>query len=144
MSGKDKVTISYAKTDQECVDIHLFLCLVAQHHLMTSIDANDSINGILDARDNGHIIIAKHDGHLVGTLGLVRMNWWYNTKQEFITNRFFFVAPPLKHLGLGARLEQEAVAYGKALNLPVLIVSHTKQRNSSRPYFAREKPIKAA
>jgi hypothetical protein len=135
------IVISYAKTDQDCLDIHLFLCLVAQPHLMTSIDANDSINGILDARDNGHIIIAKHDDHILGTLGLIRMNWWYNTKQKFLTNRFFFCLPQFKHLGVGTRLEQEAMAIGQELGLPVLIVSHTKQRNSSRPYFAREKPI---
>lgn len=134
--------ISYARTDQECVDIHLFLCLVAQPHLMTSIDANDSIKGILDARDNGLIIVARKDNHIIGTIGLVIMNWWYNTKQEFITNRWLFVLPQFKHIGVGALLEREAMGFGKAFDLPVLIVSHTKQRNSSRPFFAREKQLR--
>jgi len=109
---------------------------------MTEIDANDSIKGILDARDNGLIVVARKDSHIIGVLGLVIMSWWYNTKAEFVTNRFFFVLPQFKHLGVGAQLEQEAMAFGKAFDLPVLIVSHTKQRNSSRPFFARERQLR--
>jgi Acetyltransferase (GNAT) family len=136
-----EVDICYAKTDQDCVDIHLFLCLIAQPHLMTEIDANDSIKGILDARDSGLIVVAKHEGHIIGTVGLVEMCWWYNTKKTFITNRWFFILDQFKHHGVGAQLEQEAMAFGKSFDLPVLIVSHTKQRNSSRPFFAREKKL---
>ena len=140
MEGSD-IVLGYAKTDQECLDVHLFLCIVSQPHLMAQIDPEDSIKGILDVRDNGFILTAKQDGHLVGSLGLVTMNWWFNTKMNFLTNRWFFIATQLKHSGISALLEQEAMTIGEELDLPVLIVSHTKRRNLSRPYFAREKVL---
>ena len=135
----DELLIEYAKTDQECLDVHLFLCVVSQPHLMAPIDPEDSIKGVLDVRDNGFILTVKKDGNLVGSLGLTEMSWWFNTKMNFLTNRWFFIAPQLRHSGIGVLLENEAMVIGEELDLPVLIVSHTKRRNLSRPHFAREK-----
>jgi hypothetical protein len=134
------VTIDYAKTDKECLEVHQFLCIVARPHLVVPLDAVDSIKGILDTRNCGAIINARLDGHMVGTLGIIPMTFWYNTKEEFIGNRFFFALPNLKHMAIGAKLLAEAAAIGFKAGQRVMISSHAKRRHHDKPepFFIRE------
>lgn len=137
----ENLTIDYAKTDQECIDVHLFLVLVGGPSLLAPIDAQDSMGGILEVRDKGFIINARKDGHLIGTLGLISVPWWFNTDEEFFTNRWFSVLPQFKFDGVGVRLEAEAAAIGLEIGQPVCILSHAKRRKAAgktEPYFMRD------
>lgn len=135
------ITIDYGETDQDCVDLHLFLCLVGGPLMIEPIDAHDSIQGIIEVRETGAIINAKKEGHLIGSLGLIKMNWWYNHSKFFLTNRWWAVLPAFKFAGVGAMLEGEAAAIGVQAGLPVIITSHAKRRKAAaktEPFFMRD------
>lgn len=130
----NKITIEYGSDDKEFLEVHQFLCIVGGSSLLAPIDPNDSISEIMRVASEGACIIARdHEGHLVGSLGLIRVPWWYNTKQHFLTNRWFSVWPQLKHAGVGVRLEAEAAAIGLNAGLPVVITSHVKRRKAASP-----------
>lgn len=138
------VTIEYWRTEPECEQIHLFLCMVARPHLMVPIDALDAMAGIMEVADRGAIIVAKKDGHLIGTLGLLSERWYFNRAREFLTNRWFFVLPQFKHSGIGVMLEAEGAVFAQQIGFPLIIVSHTKKRSraaASEPYFARQRLV---
>jgi GNAT superfamily N-acetyltransferase len=128
------VTIDFADGDDECLEIHRFLCLVAQPVLMAPINAEDSIAGILKVvsdPDCGFALVARADGELVGTLGLTDARWWYNTQVGFFTDRWFFVLPAFQHLGVGTRLLAEAAVIGSQAGRDIVINGHLKRRAKS-------------
>lgn len=127
------VTIEYGQTDQDCLDVHLLLCLLMKPQLLAEIDPDDSIAGIMQVRDDGAFIVARKEGHLIGSLGLIKMPWWYNSKAFFLTNRWFSVLPQFKHAGIGVQLEAEAAVIGMSCGLPVVISSHAKRRKAAAP-----------
>lgn len=138
----NEITIEYGGTDAECLEVHKFLCVVGGSSLLAPIDPNDSIAEIMRVSQEGACIIARDkDGYLIGSLGLIRVPWWYNTKTHFLTNRWFSVWPQLKHLGVGVRLEAEAAVIGVKAGLPVVITSHAKRRKAAaltEPSFVRD------
>lgn len=137
-------TIDFAATNDECLEVHHFLCIVAQPHLIAPIDAKDSIGGILEVANKGIIINARKEGHLIGTLGLLPMAYWFNNNAEFLGNRWFFVLPQFHFAGVGVRLEAEGAAFAHSIGLPMCISSHAKRRksaNKTEPYLIRERTI---
>ena len=141
------ITIEYGTTDQDCIDVHLFLCVVGGPSPLAPIDANDSISEIMRVRDEGVFLIARKEGHIIGSLGLILVPWWYNTKEKFFVNRWFSVFPQFHHAGVGVRLEAEAAAVGQASGYPVVIMSHAKRRKHaapSEPFFVRDHVAAAA
>lgn len=140
----DCLTIEYWRSEQECQQIHLFLCMVARPHLLVPIDAHDAMDGIQEVASHGAIIVAKKDGHLIGTLGLLADRWYFNRARSFLTNRWFFILPQFKHAGVGVLLEAEGAVFAQQIGLPLIIVSHTKRRSraaASEPYFARQRLV---
>lgn len=136
------IVIEYGGTEQECLEVHKFLCIVGGSSLLAPIDPNDSIEEIMRVAKEGACIIARDgDGHLMGSLGLIKVPWWYNTKVHFLTNRWFSVWPQLKNRGVGVRLEAEAAAIGVTAGLQVVITSHVKRRKAAprtEPSFMRD------
>lgn len=131
MTEFPEITIRYATTDEDCVEIHKFLCVISQPVLLAPIDAQDSINEVLRVRDGGAAIMAEANGHLVGSLGIIAVSWWYNTKAEFLTNRWLFVYPQFHHTGVGAKLLAEASAIAVNANLELVIVSQARRRTTA-------------
>lgn len=52
-------------------------------------------------------IMAIVDGFLVGTMGIIKPTWWYNTT-EFLTDRWHFVLPEHHHGPVDEALMREA------------------------------------
>lgn len=137
------ISIRYAETDQDCIDLHQFLCVVAQPVLLAEIDAVDSIAEVMRVRDEGVALIAEKNGHLVGTLGLINVKWWYS-KAKFLTNRFFFVFPQFHHTGAAAMLLAEASAIAANAELKLVIISNAKRRKTAAGtslYFISEHEV---
>lgn len=135
------ITIEYGETDQDCIDTHLFLCVVGGPSLLAPIDPDDSISGIMEVRDQGIFLIARKGGHLIGSLGMVLVPWWYNNKSKFFINRWFSVFPEFHHAGVGLKLEAEAAAIGYSTGFPVIITSHARRRKRAvvgEPYLMRD------
>lgn len=129
-------------SDDDCVEVHGFLCVISQPVLFAPIDAQDSINEVLRLRDEGVILVARMGGHIIGSLGLIRTGWWYNQKSFFLTDRWFFVFPQFHHVGVAARLLAEAAVIGAHAEIPVVINGHMRKgRGPGNVYFTRPRVI---
>lgn len=113
-------------SDEECLEIHQFLCIIAQPVLVCPIDAEDSIAGILAVRDIGIAITARKDGHLIGTIGLIQAEWWYNSKIKFFTDRWNFVIPTFFHQGVGTKMLAAAAVIASQANMDIVINGHLR------------------
>lgn len=98
--------------------------------LHAPIDPDDSIRGVLDVCRNGAAIVARLNSHIIGSLGVVKAAWWYNTAVFFMSDRWLFVYPEFHHLGVGARLIAEADIVAKSASLPLIINGHQKRRGN--------------
>lgn len=88
------------------------------------------MRGVLDVCRNNAAIMARLNGHLIGSLGVMRVAWWYNNSAFFMTDRWLFAYPEFYHLGVGARMVAEADAIAKAAGLPLIINGHQKRRGN--------------
>lgn len=104
----EAITLHYAETDDDVIAIHQFLLVVAAPAMRCPVDALASLQEIIRVASEDVAIMAIQDGHLVGTLGLVRMAWWYNPGHDFMADRWNFVLPQLRNGDVGRLLEQEA------------------------------------
>lgn len=121
--------VSFA-TEDEAIEIHRFLCVIATPVLHAPIDPADSMAGVLDCINNGAAIVARLNGHIIGSLGIIKPSWWYNHGHGFMTDRWFFTYPDFRHLGIAAAMLAEADAIGKSAGLPVIINGHQKRRGN--------------
>lgn len=72
------------------------------------VDPIASLNEIIRvARDEVAIMAIKNE-HLVGTLGLMHVGWWYNPAYRFMTERWHFVLPQFKNGDVNRMLISEA------------------------------------
>jgi GNAT superfamily N-acetyltransferase len=117
-----EITTRYAESDDDIVAIHRFLCAVSIPLLWAPIDAQDSINEVYRVVRQECAVIAIVDNLMVGTMGLMRMNWWYNTKYCFMVDRWFFTLPEATNKGVGARLKAEAEIIAKGAGIPLFIM----------------------
>lgn len=123
-----KFDISYVNLDAECIELHRFLCVISQPVLLAPIDAADSMAEIIRVRDEGISLIARCDGEIIGALGLILVPWWYNSKVQFFTDRWFFVYPQFAHRGVGPALLAEAAAVAFASGHKLVIQGKLKER----------------
>jgi GNAT superfamily N-acetyltransferase len=126
----ERFEVSFASTDEEAVELHQFLCIVAQPVLMAPIDAQDSITEVVRVMKIGAAINARLDGHLIGVLGIIAVPWWYNRQFSFMADRFFFVLPQFEHLGVGARLLAEAKIIADQAGMDLVITGHLRRRSN--------------
>ena len=122
--------IDFATTDDDAVELHRFLCVIAQPVLMAPIDANDSMAEVLRVMKEGAAITARINGELVGALGIIAVSWWYNKAFSFMTDRFFFTYPQLHHLGIGARLVAEAKIIADQAAMQLVVNGHLRRRSN--------------
>jgi hypothetical protein len=138
-----QIEITFASTDEDAIELHRFLCIIAQPVLMVPIDAQDSMAEILRVMKEGAAITARINGELVGSLGIIAVPWWFNTKQSFMTDRWYFTYPTLYHLGIGARLEAEAKLIADQAGMYLIINGHMRRRSNgvafTRPKVHRPK-----
>lgn len=97
------VIIRYAETDDDVIAIHRFLLVVAQPAMRCPVDVEASLLEVIRVAKEEVAIMAIKDGLLVGTMGLIRPNWWYNPKFSFLADRWHFVLPEHMH-GLANKL----------------------------------------
>lgn len=133
-NGPGTHSIRFADGDADVISIFRFLCFVSAPVLLAPIDAQDAVtevNRIVhgQATGEGFAVIAEINGEIVGTLGVVKVPWWYNVKSDFLTDRFFFTYPALANSGIGAGLQAEAAAIAAQLGLDLIINGKFVRRN---------------
>src|SRR5258708_23035504 len=113
------MVISYVETDEECVELHKFLCVISQPQLFAPIDAQDSMEEVLRVRDQGPSLVVKIDNEIVVALGIVPVGWWYNKKEQFLADRWFFLYPQFHHNAISATLLPDAAPIAPTAGLPL-------------------------
>ena len=117
------VSIRYAETDDDIINLHKFLCVVAGANLPGKIDAKDSIEGVWECATNHVALMAMRDGWLIGTVGLVCVPSWWNHKVKYLANRWAFALPDA---GVWRPMLKEAKAIGVSSNMEVHIISEAR------------------
>lgn len=120
--------VTYADGDEDCIELHRFLCIVAQGVLFAPIDPAASMAEVIRVRDQGAALMVKADGHLIGTLGLVKSQWWYNPEKGFLTDRWYFLLPQFHHSAAAAQLLGEASAIATQAGLDLVINGHMRRK----------------
>lgn len=122
--------IRFGTNNEDAVETFRFLHEVSAAILHAPVDVEATIAEILYIIDHGAPIMAYLDGELVGLLGLRQVNWWYNPKHSFLTDRWFFVRPGHKFGGCATTLLAEAQAMANSSGLKVIINGHMRQRGN--------------
>lgn len=131
----DQFIVRYAeKTVEEVARIHKFVSVVSTLGgvLFGEIDpkkSSDEIHRIVFDQNYGFALVAEINNEIVGSIGLVAPEWWYN-HDRFFTDRWFFVYPVLHHRGIAAALEAQVRATIPE-DVPLLINGKLKRRNKS-------------
>lgn len=105
--------------------------VVAQPQMLAVPDALKSINEVYRVcRDEAGIMLIK-DGRLIGTMGVIRCDWWY-ADDSFMTERWHFVLPGLENSPEAALLMEEALAISAAAELPFIHSGKIRSGRSGR------------
>lgn len=116
--------VRYAENDGDVVAIHQFLCVVAPPVLPGPIDGPKSAVEVWRVVNHEVALMAIRDGLLVGTLGLIRPDFWWGNVC-FLANRWFFTLPGSR---CGKALLKEAKAIAVDAGLELHIIDEKKGR----------------
>jgi hypothetical protein len=125
------VVVREAASRDDVKAIHLVLMMMAQEAARAPVDQEKVINQIIDAitqRDRYILLLAIVDGHVAGTLCLVKSPWWYS-HQEFLSDLWLYVLPKYRSSNVLAALLRDARDIGKAADMRVIVTAN----NPSRP-----------
>ena len=123
MSDDAEVSVVYASTDDDVIGIHKFLVAVAGPTLPYPIDHRNSVTEIWRVVSHDVALMAMKGNQLVGTLGLIRPDFWYSDRGGFLANRWLFTLP---NEGAGWPLLREARSIAVASNLELHIIAEAK------------------
>lgn len=120
------ITIRYAESDADIVAIHRFLCVVAGPMLPGKIDHKDSATEVWRVVKDSVALMAMNDDNLmVGTMGIVRPEYWWNASLHFLANRWLFAIPGSR---AAKPMIREATVIAKASNLELHIFDERRER----------------
>ena len=125
MDALGPVVIRYAKSDEDVVAMHRFLCIVVGPTLPGQIDAKDSVEEVWRCTNHDVALMAMRGPLLVGTLGIIQPSAWWNRKEKFLANRWLTTIPGSRTL---LPLIREGVAIAVASKLELHIYDETKER----------------
>jgi hypothetical protein len=81
--------------------------VVAEPHFRCPVDPIKSLEEMIRLAKDEVIIMAIVDGHLVGTMGLMRATWWYGAG-KFLTDRWHFALPDPRFAAASKAIMDEA------------------------------------
>lgn len=102
-----EIEIRYASTDDDVIAIHKFLLVVASPSAVDGINVVKSLQELIRVSKEGVALMAISGGVLVATLGLMKVEWWYNDT-FFMTDRWHFCLPSFWHGPADKKLVDEA------------------------------------
>jgi hypothetical protein len=134
-------TIRFAAGDEDVQRLFHFLVFVSIPKLLAPVNAIDAVNEVNRVVNgvgtgDGFAVLAEIGTEIVGSLGIIKVPWWYNHEAFFLTDRFLFCFPALWNKGVGTRLLAEAGAISKQTELLMIINGHAKKR-SNGIYFTK-------
>jgi hypothetical protein len=127
----EKITIRYAKTDEDVCAIHQFLLIVAQPQMRAPVDPIDSLLEIIRVTKFEIAIMAECAGRLIGTLGLIHVPWWYAPKTSFMVDRWHFVLPQFRNGVVNRMLIAEADSIADAAGIEFIEQGPIREKRGS-------------
>jgi hypothetical protein len=148
------ISVRFANGDADVVAVHGFLCVTMGPMLPYDIDPKNSSIEVWRTINLEAALLMIHDDKLVGTIGLVKIPYWWAKDQYFLANRWLSVLPAFN----ASPLIHEAVAFAKSLSDPahpsglelhvydeqrgrITILNRHPRRLDVNPIFAR--PVRA-
>lgn len=119
VDGAEAAIVRYAETDEDAIAIHRFLLVVAADSMIGKVDHIKSASEVWRVCRDECAIMLIHKGMMVGTMGVIAVDWWYGP-DTFMTDRWHFVLPDYKNTVHAKLLKQEAEAVAKAANMPFI------------------------
>lgn len=116
------VEVRFAQSDQDVINIHLFLCAIAGPMLPGPINPQKSIEEVWRVVSDEVALMAIEDDRLIGTMGIVRPGFWWGDL-HFLVNRWLFAIPGSK---AWRPLLKEALAIASASELELHIISEER------------------
>jgi hypothetical protein len=111
-----EISIRYASTDDDLIAIHRFLLIVARPAMRCPVNAIKSLTEIIRVAKQEVAIMVMHGDVLVGTMGLIKPEWWYGDG-EFLTDRWHFVLPAFTNTPTASALMDEAKAIARLADI---------------------------
>lgn len=125
---EDVITIRYAETDDDVIAIHQFLLVVARPQMRAPVDPIKSLEEIIRVTRDEVAIMAIKGGHLIGTLGLIHVPWWYAPDHDFMVDRWHFVLPQFQNGDVNRMLENEAQIIADAAGIEFINQGKIRER----------------
>ena len=118
------VAVRYAESDDDVIEIHKFLCVVAGPNLPGPVNPLKSINEVWRVVHDEFALMAMQDGRLVGTLGVIRADFWWGDV-PFFANRWAFC---LRDAKAWKPLLREAKSIAKECGVEFHLISEARGR----------------
>lgn len=116
VTADPEVEIRYAETEDDVIAMHKFLLVVASPSAVDGINVVKSLQELIRVSKEGVALMAVSGGVLVATLGLMKVQWWYNDT-FFMTDRWHFCLPDFWHGEADKKLMEEAKAIANQAGL---------------------------
>lgn len=126
----DEITIRYAESDDDAIAIHQLLLVLGPTQARAPIDAIAGLHEILRVIAQEVALMAIRNGHLVGTMGIVKSSYWYAPSHSFLCDRWQFILPQFQNYGVGEMLMAEAEGIADASDLE--FINYGKVRGKRR------------
>jgi len=136
------ILIRYAQSDDDVINTHRFLCVVAGPTLPGAIDPQKSAVEVWRVVNHDVALMAIRDDKLVGTLGLMCVTPWWGATQ-YLCNRWFFCLPgsrawrPLlkeaKAIAVGSEMEFHLISEERG---KITIFNRSPKRRPQKPSLA--------
>jgi hypothetical protein len=106
------VPVRFADGDHDVVAIHGFLCVTMMPLLPCDIDPRNSSTEVWRVVNAECALMMIRDDKLVGTVGIVKVPYWFAKDEFYLANRWLSVLPDFN----ASPLIHEAVAFAKGLS----------------------------
>lgn len=116
------ITIRFAESDDDVINIHRFLCAIAGPMLPGPINPQKSIEEVWRVASDEVALMAIEDDQLIGTMGIIRPGFWWGDI-HYLVNRWLFAIPGSK---AWRPLLKEALAIAAASELELHIISEER------------------
>lgn len=115
----------------DAIPLHRFLCVIAQPVLHAPIDPENSITEVVRVIAQDFAVLAEIDGEIVGSLGMVGVDWWYARKARFLTDRWLFAYPTVRKMGVAVAMLGMAGSVAQKSGMIMVINGHLRPRNKA-------------
>tara|TARA_R110000822_G_scaffold92983_7_gene214279 strand:+ start:1272 stop:1760 length:489 start_codon:yes stop_codon:yes gene_type:complete len=116
-----------------------FILPMAREVAQAPVDDEKAFIAACSVIEQGHTFVAWDEGEIIGSLGLVKVAYWYGDgESSFLLDRWLYVRPDRRFGSVGVKLLRAGREEGKLLNLNTFVVvanpDRTPKQNEASIY----------